>query len=68
MLIGMDSIRAEDTTYNIHAKASAYQRAGDYVLAEKVYRDALLLYPNKPGMLLGLASTLALKGDTAGAG
>lgn len=64
LLIGMDSIRAEDTTYNIHAKASAYQRAGDYVLAEKVYRDALLLYPNKPGMLLGLASTLALKGDT----
>ena len=36
LLIGMDSIRAEDTTYNIHAKASAYQRAGDYVLAEKV--------------------------------
>lgn len=64
LLIGMDSIRAEDTTYNIHAKASAYRRAGDYVLAEKVYRDALLLYPNKPGMLLGLASTLALKGDT----
>lgn len=29
--------------------------------AENVYRDALLIYPNKPGMILGLASVLALK-------
>lgn len=50
--------------YNIHAKASAYQRAGNYELAEKTYRNALLLYPNKPGIILGLASALALKGDT----
>ena len=33
-------------------------------MAEKTYRDALLIYPNKPGMILGLASTLALKGST----
>lgn len=33
-------------------------------MAEKTYRDALLIYPNKPGMILGLASTLALKGNT----
>ena len=32
--------------------------------AEKTYRDALLIYPNNPGMILGLASTLALKGNT----
>ena len=64
LLIGMDSIRAEETAHNIHAKASAYQSTGDYEQAEKTYREALLLYPNKPGMLLGLASTLALKGDT----
>lgn len=64
MLIGMDDIRGEEAMHNIHAKASAYQRIGDYELAEKTYRDALLIYPNKPGMLLGLASTLALKGDT----
>ena len=41
-----------------------YQRKGDYDSAEKTYRDALLIYPNKPGMILGLASTLALKGNT----
>lgn len=44
--------------------AVAYQRCGDYDAAEKTYRDALLIYPNKPGMILGLASTLALKGNT----
>lgn len=64
LLIGMDTIRAEETRLNIHRKAVAYQRCGDYDLAEKTYRDALLIYPNKPGMILGLASTLALKGET----
>jgi len=63
LLIGMDTIRAEETRLNIHNKAVAYQRHGDYDAAEKTYRDALLIYPNKPGMLLGLASTLALKGN-----
>ena len=55
LLIGMDTIRAEETRYNIHKKAVAYQQT---------YREALLIYPNKPGMILGLASTLALKGET----
>ena len=64
LLIGMDTIRAEETRYNIHKKAIAYQRSGDYDLAEKIYRDALLIYPNKPGIILGLASTLALKDNT----
>lgn len=64
LLIGMDTIRAEETRYNIHKKAVGYQRSGDYDMAEKTYRDALLIYPNKPGMILGLASTLALKGNT----
>ena len=64
LLVGMDSIRAEAARYNIHEKAVDYQRKGDYDSAEKAYRDALLIYPNKPGMILGLASTLALKGDT----
>ena len=64
LLVGMDSIRAEETQYNIHKKAIEYQRRGDYDSAEKTYRDALLIYPNKPGMILGLASTLALKGNT----
>ena len=64
LLIGMDTIRAEETRYNIHKKAISYQRSGDYDLAETIYRDALLIYPNKPGMILGLASTLALKDKT----
>jgi len=64
LLIGMDSIRAEETQYNIHKKAVEYHRSEDYDMAERTYREALMLYPNKPGMLLGLASTLALKGDT----
>lgn len=64
LLLGMDTIRVEATRYNIHKKAVDYQIKGDYDSAEKIYRDALLIYPNKPGMILGLASTLALKGDT----
>lgn len=61
LLIGMDTIRAEKTRYDIHSKATDLQRMGDYISAEKVYRDALLIYPNKPGMILGLAGVLALQ-------
>ncbi len=64
LLIGMDTIRSEETRWRIHEKAIAYQRNGEYDSAEKIYRDALLIYPNKPGMILGLACTLALKGET----
>ncbi|MBQ7337016.1 MAG: helix-turn-helix domain-containing protein [Clostridia bacterium] len=62
LLIGMDTIRAQQTRYNIHKTAMEYQRKGEYAAAEKVYRDALLIYPNKPGMILGLAGVLALQG------
>lgn len=48
LLVGMDIICAEKTQYNIHKKAVEYQRKGDYDSAEKTYRDALLIYPNKP--------------------
>lgn len=64
LLIGMDTIRAEDTRYKIHQTATEFQQRGDYQSAEKVYRDALLIYPNKPGMLLGLAGVLALQGKS----
>ena len=37
-LIGMDRIRAVETRSAIHKKATAFQRSGDYVSAEKVYR------------------------------
>ena len=64
LLIGMDTIRAEQTLYNIHKTATEFQRNGDYASAEKVYRDALLIYPNKSGMILGLAGVLALQGKS----
>lgn len=64
LLVGMDTIRAEKTRYHIHERAIEYQRNGKYDAAEKIYRDALLIYPNKPGMILGLAGALALKGNT----
>lgn len=64
LLVGMDVIRAEETRYDIHSKATDFQRSGDYAAAEKTYRDALLIFPNKPDMILGLGGTLALKGNT----
>lgn len=64
LLMGMDTIRAEETRYNIHSRAVSDQKRGDLDSAEGVYRDALRTYPNDPGMLWGLASTLALKGNT----
>ena len=65
LLLGMDTIRADETRRNIHKAAVEYQQSGDYALAEKTYREALLIYPSDPGMMLGLAGTLALKGSTA---
>ena len=35
LLIGMDTIRAEETRYNIHKKAVEYQRSGDYDMADR---------------------------------
>lgn len=64
LLIGMDVIRAEKTIDNIHSTATNFQRHGDYASAEKIYRDALLIYPNNPEMILGLGGTLALKGKS----
>ncbi len=60
VLLGMNTIRAEQTQCNIYKQASDYQKNGDYASAEKVYRDALRIYPNNSGMFLGLASVLAL--------
>lgn len=64
LLVGMDTIRAKETRYNIHKTANEFQKRGDYQSAAQVYRDALLIYPNKPGMLLGLAGVLALQGKS----
>ena len=63
LLLGMDTIRAEETRHHIHRRASEYMRDGALAQAEQVYRDALLIYPNKLGMILGLAGVLALKGE-----
>lgn len=64
LLIGMDTVRAVETRHNIHKRAKEFMGSNQLDSAEKVYRDALLIYPNKPGMILGLASVLALKGDS----
>ena len=61
LLIGMDTVRAAETRYNIHKRANELMRNDQLDAAENVYRGALLIYPNKPGMILGLASVLALK-------
>jgi len=65
LLLGMDTIRSEQTRYAIHSDAHNLIREGRYAEAEKVYRDALLIYPNKPGMMLGLCEVLALTGNTS---
>lgn len=64
LLIGMDTVRAAETKYNIHKRANELMRNNQLDAAENVYRDALLIYPNKPGMILGLASVLALKSNS----
>ena len=64
LLIGLDIIRSEETRMNIHKQAIEFQRREDYQAAEKVYRDALRIYPNKPGMILGLGTVLALQNHT----
>lgn len=64
ILLGMDTIRAVQTQHSIHKSASEYQRSGDYASAENVYRDALRIYPNNAGMLIGLAGVLALSDKT----
>ena len=62
LLLGMDVIRAKEARYTIHKTAHEYMQNGAYEEAERVYRDALLVYPNKPGMILGLGEALALQG------
>ncbi len=64
LLLGMDAICAEQTLYRIHDTATRRMREGKLQDAERIYRDALMSYPNDAGMLLGLASVLALQGGT----
>lgn len=64
LLVGMDTIRAEQTRIEIHRRATECMRAGNLEEAELLYRDALRIYPRKPGMILGLAGVLALRGQT----
>lgn len=63
LLMGMDTIRAAQAYNAIHSAATDFEKAGMYSSAEKVYRDALLLYPSRPDMLLGLGGVLALSGE-----
>ncbi|MBR0303605.1 MAG: helix-turn-helix domain-containing protein, partial [Clostridia bacterium] len=63
-LIGMDSIRSKKAKWEVHNKATNHMRAGELGEAEKIYRDALTVYPNEAGMILGLAGVLALTDKT----
>ncbi len=58
--MGMDKLRADKAVYNIHDEATRKQAEGDYLSAEMIYRNALKLYPNNSGIILGLGGTLAL--------
>lgn len=64
LLMGMDTIRATETMYQIHSTATNAMRNNELDKAEKIYSDALLIYPKNPDILLGLAGVLALKGAT----
>lgn len=64
LLVGMDTIRATETMYQIHSTATNAMRNNELDKAEKIYSDALLIYPKNPDILLGLAGVLALKGTT----
>lgn len=64
LLLGMDTIRAEETRWQMHSEATNLQKAKRYNEAEKVYRDALRFYPNDASIILGLAGVLALQGKT----
>ena len=63
-LIGMDEIRAKETRRDVHNRATNAMKDKRYDEAAAIYREAISVYPSDPGMLLGLASVLALKGDT----
>ena len=65
LLLGMDEIRAARAEYNIHDRAVRLQQQGNWAASAQVYRDALLLYPNHPGFMMGLATSLSLHQETA---
>lgn len=64
MLLGRDTIRTEQTQHDIYKTASELQESSDYASTEKIYRNALLIYPNDAGMILELAGVLALSDKT----
>ena len=64
LLLGMDTIRAEETRLSIHKKLLPISEMESMIQPRKYTEMLLLIYPNKPGMILGLAGTLALKGNT----
>ncbi len=61
ILMGMDEIRSENTKNNIHKNANIQTKNGKYDSAEAIYRNALKIYPEDTGIMLGLAGVLALR-------
>ena len=61
-LVGMDKMRGEEACYKIHDRANRLMKEGNLSEGERVYREALKLFPDKAEMLLGLATVLAMEG------
>ncbi len=64
VLVGMDTIRAEETRYNIHKTANALQRAGDYHAAEKGLGMRYCFIPTSRNDAWVSRCVLALQGNT----
>ena len=55
-------MRGEEACYKIHDRANRMMKEGNLSEGERVYREALKLFPDKAEMLLGLAAVLAMEG------
>ena len=53
----------EDDLQSLITQAAKYQQDGNVVGAESVYRKALELDPDHPGLLQNLGALIALRGD-----
>jgi len=62
-LIGIDKINENNARANVFSAGRDYLRNGDYAAAAEVYSEALKTFPNDDGIMLELASTLAIIGS-----
>ncbi len=63
-LVGMDTICANETRYNLHKHANEHMKAKEYQSAVNIYEDGLHTFPSDAGIMAGLASALAFMGES----